>query len=73
MDSSLSNYRTPTHVLPLLALASLLATSVWFAVNAVLPSLTQMLGQEQDTCGYHDCRAIRIYRWHLCVCSTRYR
>ena len=51
MDSSLSNYRTPTHVLPLLALASLLATSVWFAVNAVLPSLTQMLGQEQTPAG----------------------
>lgn len=47
MDRALSHYRAPLYVLPLLALSSLLATSVWFAANAVMPALSQALGDGQ--------------------------
>lgn len=47
MDRVLSDYRTPIHVLPLLALSTLFASSVWFAANAVMPSLAKALGDGQ--------------------------
>ena len=47
MDRALSHYRTPLRVLPLLALSTLFASSVWFATNAVMPSLAQTLGGDQ--------------------------
>lgn len=37
--------KTPSYVLPLLVLSTLMASSVWFAANAVIPALTAEIGQ----------------------------
>lgn len=41
----------PRHVLPLLVLAQLLGTSLWFAVNAVMPDLQRELGWATSAVG----------------------
>lgn len=41
----------PRHVLPILVLAQLLGTSLWFAVNAVMPDLQRDLGWSTSSVG----------------------
>jgi len=41
----------PSHVLPVLVLAQLLGTSLWFAVNAVMPDLQRELGWSASAVG----------------------
>lgn len=41
----------PRHVLPVLVLAQLLGTSLWFAVNAVMPDLQRELGWSTSAVG----------------------
>ena len=43
--------QVPRHVLPLLVLAQLLGTSLWFAVNAVMPDLQRELGWSTSAVG----------------------
>ena len=40
----MANPSVPRHVLPLLVLAQFAGTSLWFAVNAVMPDLQRELG-----------------------------
>ncbi len=41
----------PRHILPVIVLAQLLGTSLWFAVNAVMPDLQRELGWPTSTVG----------------------
>jgi len=41
----------PRHILPVIVLAQLLGTSLWFAVNAVMPDLQRELGWATSTVG----------------------
>jgi MFS transporter, DHA1 family, inner membrane transport protein len=41
----------PCHVLPVLVLAQLAGTSLWFAVNAVMPDLQRDLGWSSTAVG----------------------
>ena len=41
----------PRHILPLLVLAQFMGTSLWFAVNAVMPDLQRELGWPTSTVG----------------------
>ncbi|OSZ73993.1 nitrate/nitrite transporter [Hydrogenophaga sp. IBVHS1] len=43
--------RVPPHILPILVLAQLLGTSLWFAVNAVMPDLQRELGWSTASVG----------------------
>jgi DHA1 family inner membrane transport protein len=43
--------QVPRHVLPVLVLAQLLGTSLWFAVNAVMPDLQRELGWSTSAVG----------------------
>lgn len=43
--------QVPRHVLPLLVIAQLLGTSLWFAVNAVMPDLQRELGWSTSAVG----------------------
>ena len=41
----------PRHVLPVLVIAQFAGTSLWFAVNAVMPDLQRELGWSEATVG----------------------
>ncbi|MDP3168068.1 MAG: MFS transporter [Hydrogenophaga sp.] len=43
--------RVPRHILPILVLAQFLGTSLWFAVNAVMPDLQRELGWPTSAVG----------------------
>ncbi len=45
------NHPVPRHILPVLVLAQFLGTSLWFAVNAVMPDLQHELGWPTSTVG----------------------
>jgi MFS transporter, DHA1 family, inner membrane transport protein len=46
-----TNDRVPRHVLPVLVLAQFMGTSLWFAVNAVMPDLQRELGWPTSAVG----------------------
>ena len=47
----MSERTVPRHILPVIVLAQLLGTSLWFAVNAVMPDLQRELGWPTSTVG----------------------
>ena len=47
----MSDRSVPRHILPVIVLAQLLGTSLWFAVNAVMPDLQRELGWATSTVG----------------------
>ena len=46
-----ADQRVPPHILPILVFAQLLGTSLWFAVNAVMPDLQRELGWSTASVG----------------------
>ena len=47
----MTEHTVPRHILPVIVLAQLLGTSLWFAVNAVMPDLQRELGWPTSTVG----------------------
>lgn len=47
----MTEHTVPRHILPVIVLAQLLGTSLWFAVNAVMPDLQRELGWATSTVG----------------------
>lgn len=51
MNPPMQDRPVPRHILPVIVLAQLLGTSLWFAVNAVMPDLQRELGWPTSTVG----------------------
>jgi len=64
-------HTVPRRVLPVLVLAQLGGTSLWFAVNAVMPDLQRSYGWPVTAVGTHHLgAAVRLHLGHAGVCAA---